>query len=372
MLAGQSLDNNGAYPMKRIILISIAVLALIVVAVGVWGWTMMQKPLYEPGLVRAGQGLRAPLVPPEQTAGPDWWVVESDVKLYHWAAGQGRNVLVVHGGPGYPFAAPLPGLEPLTSRYRFHYYDQRGCGQSSRPIDRFSSSNYYENMKTLDWTLGLGAQIADIERIRQILGEDKLIMVGHSFGGFLASLYAAEFPEHTQALILVAPAETLIMPPEDGGLFEEIKPLLPEDIQSEYAAYLKRYLDDGGIFAKTDAELASLNAEFARYYAAAAARKGFTVSAGDQQAAGGGWMVQAMYMSMGMRHDYRAALAQVKAPVLVVHGENDLQPEKGSRQYAAAFPNAAFQTIKNAGHFPFDEQPQAFARLVGEFLGPIN
>ena len=84
-------------------------------------------------------------------------------------------MLILHGGPGLPYSEPWPGLEPLTDVYRFHYYAQRGCGQSTRPVDTFSSKNSYENMQTLEQALGLGAHLADIERIRHILGEDRLI-----------------------------------------------------------------------------------------------------------------------------------------------------------------------------------------------------
>jgi proline iminopeptidase len=346
-----------------------------IAALVIWNW--MQKPLYEPGLVRAGKNLRAPLAPPPQSPDQDFWTVESDIKLYHFAEGTGTNVMVIHGGPGVPISQPLEGFQPLTSRFRFHYYDQRGCGKSSRPIDRFASSNYYApsygaNMQTLDKTLGLGAQIADIERIRQILGDDKLILVGHSFGGFIASMYAAEFPEHVKALVLIAPAEVLVMPPESGGLFEQVKPLLPQDMRPAYDDYLKRYLNFGNLFSSSEAGLAALNREFTPYYEAALKRKGYAVPASNSSGDTGGWMVQAMYMSMGQRHDYRAALRVVSAPVLVIHGENDLQPEKASRMYADAFPNATFQVIQNASHFPFSEQPEAFARAVGEFLSKLN
>jgi proline iminopeptidase len=358
--------------MRKVILIAASVLILIFIVGGATFWFMMQQPLYEPGMVRAAKNLRAPLVPPAQTSDKDFWMVESDIKLYHFSDGTGANVLVVHGGPGYPFTQPLPGLKPLTGQYTFHYYDQRGSGKSSRPIATFSSSNYYENMQTLDKTLGLGAQIADIERIRQILGEERLVIIGHSFGGFLASLYAAEFPEHVKALVLVAPAETLVMPPESGGLFEQVKPLLPQEMRADYDAYLKRYLDYGAIFGKSETDLAALNAEFERYYTVAARQKGYAVPVESQPSAGGGWMVHAMYMSMGLRHDYRSALEPVQAPVLVIHGENDLQPEKASRMYAEAFPNAQFQVIKNAGHFSFSDQPDAFARVVGEFLSRVQ
>jgi len=357
--------------MKKMILIAILVLLVMIVIGGAWLWNAMQQPLYEPGMVRAGKNLRAPLTPPAQSAEKDFWTVESDIKLYHFADGAGANVIVVHGGPGLPFAQPVPGLKPLAANYRFHYYDQRGSGKSSRPLEKFASSNYYENMQTLDQTLGLGAQIADIERIRWILGDDRVILVGHSFGGFLASLYAAEFPERVRALALVAPAEVLVMPPESGGLFEQVKPLLPDAMKPEYDAYLKRYLDYGTIFGKRESELAALNAEFARYYSVAAQRKGWNVpmsNAGDA----GGLMVHAMYFSMGLRHDYRAALKAVNAPVLVIHGDKDLQSEKASRIYANALPNAEFRVIPNAGHFMFNDQPEIFARAVGEFLGKVK
>jgi proline iminopeptidase len=345
--------------LRAIAAAGIAVLALIA---GGLVWYIIGQPLYEPGMVRAGRNLRAPLTPPTQPADGQFWKVEDDIQLHHFAAGAGRNVLVIHGGPGYPYTQPWAGLEPLTQRYTFHYYDQRGSGQSSRPIDRFSSQNYSENLTALDRALGLGAQIADVERIRQILGEDRLILVGHSFGGFLASLYAAEFPDHVQALILVAPADTLVMPPSSGGFFEQVRQRLPEDRRVDYDAYLKRYLDFQNIFSKSEAELIALNEEFGQYYAAIAP------APLPEPGQAGGWMVQALYFSMGQRHDYRAALNAVSAPVLVLHGANDLQPEQASRLYAESFPNARFVVIVNASHFPFEEQPEAFAATVSEFL----
>ncbi len=353
--------------MTRVIITAVSVLVVLGVIAGGLLWYFMGQPLYQPGMVRGGRNLRAPLTPPAQPAGEQFWQVEEDIRLYHFAAGEGRNVLVIHGGPGYAYTQPWTGLEALTDNYQFHYYDQRGCGQSTRPVDRFSSQNYYENLTVLDKALGLGAQIADIERIRRILGEEKLILVGHSFGGFLAALYAAEFPEHVQALILVAPAETLVMPPPSGGLFEQVRQRLPEDRWADYDAYLKRYLDFQSIFSQSEADLTALNEEFARYYQAAAPTA--TVPAGGKA---GGWMVQAMYFSMGQRHDYGAALKAVTAPVLVIHGAGDLQPEEASRTYADAFPNAHFQVIENAAHFPFEEQPQEFGAIVGEFLDTLR
>jgi proline iminopeptidase len=285
--------------------------------------------------------------------------------LYHFSAGEGRNVLIIHGGPGYPYTELWAGLEPLTNDYKFHYYDQRGCGQSTRPIDTFSSSNYYQNVKTLDQTLGLGAQIADIERIRQILGEEKLILIGHSWGGFLASLYAAEFPDHVEAMILVAPADVLVMSQDQGGgLFEEVKKRLPESKKAEFDAFLKGYLDYKNIFTKSEADLVALNQEFGEYYTAVVDMPDLPQTQGEA----GGWMVHAMYFSMGLQHDYREALKNVTAPVLVIHGAADLQPETVSQLYADVFPKASFQVIEKATHFPFDEQPEGFSAIIRDFL----
>jgi proline iminopeptidase len=311
-------------------------------------------------------------VPPAQSGDQSYWQVENDIKLYHFSEGTGKNVLILHGGPGYPIRKPWAGLKPLVANYKFNYYDQRGCGKSTRPIDRFSSPNFYANMKTLDKTLGLGAQIADVERIRQILGEEKLVLIGHSFGGFLASLYAAEFPERVKALVLVAPASVLVLPYKEADMFEQVGNLLPANLKNDYADFRRRYFDFSHIFTKSEADLVALNSEFPKYYGAALRARNLSLPVGSGVNENGGWMTYAMYMSMGKRHDYRQALKSVKAPVLVVRGEVDLQPEKLDRLYAECFPNSSFEVVKGAGHFMYDEQPQAFAQIVEKFLNGLR
>ncbi len=349
--------------MKIAIIVGLVVIALLIAA-GVFFWVQMQQPLYKPGMVKERKNLRASLTPPKQLEDGDFWQVEDDIQLYHFSAGEGRNVLIVHGGPGYPYRQSWTGLEPLSQKYQFHYYDQRGCGQSTRPIDKFESGNYFQNMTELDQTLGLGVQIADIERIRQILGEEKLILIGHSWGAFLTALYAAEFPENVEAVILIAPAPMLVFPMEDDGLFEYVKQRLPEDMQAEYDDYLTRYFDFKNIFVNSEADLMTLNNEFVKYYAVA--EKNYDISLPEQGEAGG-WMVWAGYFSMGQRHDYTNALKGVDAPVLIIHGQNDMQSEAASRTYEI-FPNSTFKVVENTTHFPFEEQPEAFAAIVGEFL----
>ncbi len=353
--------------MKKILLILAGVVVLIVLAAAGLFWYTSTQPLYRPGMVREGQNLRAPLTPPAQTSNLNYWQVEPDIRLYHFAKGTGRNVLIVHGGPGMPFREAMLGLEPLASEYRFHYYDQRGCGQSTRLIDRFDSKNTYANMTLLDQTYGLGAQIADIERIRQLLGDEKLILIGHSWGGFLASLYAAEFPERVESLILISPANSLVMPQPDkeSDLFASVRARLPESELAAYDAFIKDYFDFNKLFTRSEADLLAMDAKFGEYYLSV-----IDVPAGQmiQQGEPGGWMTWGMYVSMGQRHDYRDGLRKVTAPVLVIHGAKDLQSEAATRLYSDTFPNAQFATIKDAGHFSFQEKPAEFATLVANFL----
>ncbi len=345
----------------KIALIIGAVLVVLVAAGGIGFWYMMGQPLYQAGMVQ-----ETTINVPEQTGDENFWQVEEDIRLWHFSAGEGRNVLIVHGGPGAPYIDPWTGLESLTDQYQFHYYDQRGCGQSTRPFDRFDPDSGFETYQLLEQTLGLGAQIADIERIRQILGEEKLILIGHSFGGFTASLYAAEFPEHVEALILIAPANVLVMPQKEGDLFGEVRARLPEDMLDDYDAYMDEYMNYQDLLSKSEADLVAQNAEFGVYY-----QKALGIDL-PEQGEMGGWMVHAQYVSMGRRHDYGDALAAVDAPVLVIHGADDLQTESVSRIYSDAFPNAQFEVIDGAMHWPFEEQPEVFAQVVETFLSGLD
>ena len=219
-------------------------------------------------------------------------------------------------------------------------------------------------MTTLEQTLGIGAQLADIERIRQILGDEQLILIGHSWGGFLATLYAAEFPERVAALVLVAPADMLVMPQPEGDLFAVVRQRLPVTMQAEFDAYMKEYLNFGNVFSKSEADLQAANRAFGKYYLMTT---DLSLPA-TEEAEIGGWMVQAMYFSIGQRHDYRAALQRITAPTLVLHGANDLHSETVSQGYVDNLVNAKLVVLPDADHFMADGQPVAFGEAVKVFL----
>ena len=297
------------------------------------------------------------------------WEVEPGVRLYRFSRGSGAPVLVLHGGPGIASEEPWPGLAPLESRHSFSYYHQRGSGRSTRPIGRLASRNYAQNMGILVHTLGIQAQLADIERIRRALGVARLVIAGHSFGGYLAALYAAEFPDHVDRLVLVSPADLLRFPTTDGGLYERVKRLLPSESRQPYADWLGRFFDFGSIFQKSEADLVTLNAGFFPFWqqAEAALKPTRGVSPAVDQALVGGWVQQAMFFSMGRKYDHRDALKRVSAPVLVITGDKDPARATTVEDYRS-FPNVRFETVSGSGHFPQLDTTD-FPRLVADFLG---
>jgi proline iminopeptidase len=327
----------------------------------------MTKPMYEVGMVKKDYILDPFKQIPEKEG---YWNVEKDIDLFYFIQGSGKKkVLVIHGGPGYPFTEPYKGLGAFTDKFTFYYYHQRGCGKSTKPIDGFSSGNFYKNRKALVNKLGIGVQIADIERIRKIIKVDKLIIIGHSFGAFIASLYASEFPENVEKLILISPANVMKMPTEDKDLFEQIKQYVPTKNLDEYKDYLDRYLNYKNIFSKDENELASIGRGFMKYYVLAMEKKGETyLNTGTDINNNGGWMPHALFMSIGLRHDFSPALKEIHAPVLIIHGANDFQSEKATKRYDGYFDNSKFHIIENAGHFSYNEKPEEFIKIIDPFL----
>ena len=342
---------------------------VLVLAAGGLLWRFMGRAMYAPGAARA---LGAALQPPAQDGTPaGFWTVAPGIRVRHFEAGPdgGTAVLVVHGGPGYPPVRPWAAVAFTGDSVRWIFYQQRGCGESTRPIDRLGGGNRWREIRRAERTLGLAAQVGDIERIRRILGQDRIVLVGHSFGALIAALYAAEFPEHVRALVFVSPAPLMVMPPEPPDLFETVGRRLPPSLAADYATYRKQYFDFQRLLGMDEKGLSAFYAGFNRFYGAAMGPGVAPASAiGGPAPEPGGWMTVALYLSMGQRHDWRAALAPVTAPVLVLHGADDLQTESQSRGFGALFPHARTEVIPGAGHFSFDQQPREFAARLVRFL----
>ncbi len=345
---------------KRIAASLVVLLAVLAAVAGGLFWWFMQQPLYTPGALASHPNL-------EPVRGDlETWEVASGILLHHFASGEGRNVLVIHGGPGIPPTASAPAFDALGDNYRFHYYDQRGSGLSTRPEFEFSGSQW-DNIQQLEGALGITEQLADIERIRRLLGDEKLILVGHSYGALLAALYAAELPDRVEKLILVAPADLIVFPSRHGGLFDNLRERLPPEQHGSYDEWLQRYFDLASIFDKPESELQELDAELFVYFETAAGPSPVAVAPPLERV--GSWHARAQFFSMGQRHDYSDALAAVTAPTLIVHGAIDLQPIDVAQDYAAWIDDTQIVTIEGAGHFPHYTHAETLTPILRAFLG---
>lgn len=357
--------------------IIVGIVSVLVFGIGLAVWLIigsMAKPMYEP------LSLRKRLESGKLELGPrreiSWGAVRADgsreftletndgLVLAGFARGRGEPVLVVHGGPGYASDIAWKGLEAFENRFRFYYWHQRGSGRSTRPIQKFEGKNFGANLLRLETTLGIAAQLADIERLRQAFGADRVRILGHSFGGFLAALYAAEFPERVESLGLIAPAPMVLFPPKGGGLYTDIEKSLPEPELHAYKAWLKEFFDYGKLFSRTESEMASLNAGMTRFYALSAGLEP-EAAAGESELIGG-FMMQAVFFSMGKKHDWLKAMGRIACPAVLVSGDLDLSAKADLRQYEA-IPGIFFKEIKGGDHF-ITQDPAGLAPALAEVL----
>ena len=164
-----------------------------------------------------------------------------------------------------------------------------------------------------------------------------------------------------------------MLPHEQGDLFTLARERIPADDVSDYDRLVNESLDFGNLFSKSETELADVNRALGEYLLFAMGQSARAADTGRKHD-NGGWMVQAMYLSMGKRHDYRDALQRVKAPTLVIHGRNDDMILHGSQMYVDLLSNSQLKLLadatleRRAGHFVFDDEPEQFAEAVGEFL----
>ena len=99
----------------------------------------------------------------------------------------GIPAVILHGGPGGGMTADEPRMfDP--ARYDVLTFDQRGCGKS-RPFASLDDNT--------TWDL-----VADIEKLRAMLGHEHWLVFGGSWGSSLALAYAETHPECVTGLIL--------------------------------------------------------------------------------------------------------------------------------------------------------------------------
>jgi proline iminopeptidase len=263
------------------------------------------------------------------------------VRIFERRVGHGTPSVILHGGPGAHHDYLLPPFDALAQRRELIYYDQRGGGRS--PVPR-------------DTPVGWSEQVADLEELRSQWGVERLTLVGYSWGGLLALLYATEFPARVARLALVSPAPAWREARQQFERRFQERNLDPE-LQRERAALRQSGLRerDPGQYAQRVFELS-----VAPYFfdpRRARELTPFRVTGRTQQE---------VWSSLG-DYDLRPRLAALKLPALVLQGEDDPIPLPASRSVAHLL-GAEFRALPRCGHVPYIEAFEEFSGLLNGFL----
>jgi pimeloyl-ACP methyl ester carboxylesterase len=248
--------------------------------------------------------------------------------------GSGRPLVLIPGIQGRcEWLGPL--IDRLETRFRVLSFSLNDV-----PVDRFLE-------RTAD----------HVDRTLDRAGEATALLVGVSFGGLVAVRYAARCAARTSRLVLCsAPSPTYRLDPQSAG-------------------YVRRPLLSLPLFAARGA--IRMAPEVVTALPSWPARGAFAVRFGLSALR---WPASPMRMSewvqawMTATEELAADSRRVTAPTLVVTGEPHLDrvvPVQSSLEYSRLIPGASHAVLEDTGHLGVLTRPEAFARLIDQFAGPV-
>jgi proline iminopeptidase len=295
--------------------------------------------------VAAGCGHQAARAP-----GHGYLTGAGGAQIFYEVAGSGPDtVVVVHGGPGAGINDIRPDLGPLTTRHVVIFYDQRGGGRSELPDTTLLSPGYF---------------VGDLEAVRQHFGLEQMNLVAQSFGAIVVAEYLLAYPHRAARMVFLLPTgpnrkEASLYyrrPPETSDtaglrLQSDILRSLMEGRAADPVAACREYeaLDKrlGLVFAGRKGTTCDMPVPAVRYYYQYTARLGPEVF--------GDW-------------DFTRSFSEVRAPLLVFHGERDEHGLAMDRSWARAIPNGRLFVISNSGRAAYVERPDVVFPVIDEFL----
>jgi 3-oxoadipate enol-lactonase len=252
-----------------------------------------------------------------------------EIELDCERSGSGPPLLAIMGMSGTALHWGEPFLEALRSDFEVIAYDHRGVGASSRLQGEISIAQLAEDAAGLLAALEL----------------ESTHVLGISMGGMVAQELALAHPELVRTLTLGCTY--------CGG--EGSSQAAPEVIQGLFEAMSSGDRERAirtGWEANVSAAMAA-DADVYDRFRAIAERRAVAVPVVMAQA-------QAIFA-----HDTSARLAQLKMPVLVIHGSEDqMLPVANGRMIAGLIPQAQLEILEGIGHLFFWELPERSAELI--------
>ena len=260
----------------------------------------------------------------------------------------GKPAVFLHGGPGGGCSPEHRRLfDP--ARYCIMLFDQRGCGRSTPHAS-------LENNTT--WNL-----VADMEKLRQMIGVEQWLVFGGSWGSSLALAYAETHPARVSALIVrgifaLRRAELLWYYQEGASwlfpdLWEEyLAPIPPAERSDMMAAYRRRLTGDDEAVKLAAARAWSLWE--ARTITLLPSRELEDHHGDDSYALAFARIENHYFVNKGFLEEgqlLRDAHRLADIPGVIVQGRYDVAtPARTAWDLSKAWPNASLQIIADAGH----------------------
>lgn len=275
------------------------------------------------------------------------------IRIWYSVVGKGSPIVVVHGGPGMDHTTLAADLVPLTKRHRLIYYDQRGGGRSTLPDDPA--------------LLGIEHHLRDLESVRRHFGLEKMTILAHSFGPAIAALYAIRYPQHVERMIFLGP-----IPPRKGKFFEEFGAGLEARIDAKQLARareLQKMIPTTNDVTAVCRDYWSIMTppRVARSLKASVVKADMCGAPPEAIRYGMTKTLPATFASLG-EWDWTAELAVVRAPTLIIHGEEDAIPMAMVAEWATAMPAARLIRLPETAHFPHAERPRRVFAEIEKFL----
>lgn len=247
-------------------------------------------------------------------------------------------IVVLHGGPAAHHDYLLPAFARLAGDRRLVLYDQRGGGRSRGGI------------------VSVEAHLEDLEAVLEDVGGADVI--GYSFGGLLAMLYAARRRRLLRRLVLASSA------PPHHAFRAALDRALASAQSVPWVVAEREALERSDLRATLPEEYRRRRfaLSVAGYFADPRLCYGLTPFRVQARAA------ESLRQELG-DHDFRAEVATVDgSQVLFVHGDRDPIDASLLEETARAM-GARFERVAGAGHVPYLEAPETFFSILRAFLG---